>query len=256
LLLGCFYSREYLSLIVFKMIIRHADLASCLQAVTGLNLTLGQGCRILFPSYDLEIFPSAIFKLLNQPTVEAVEPAPLPPTYVDREVLPNLAQKAHYDELTELFISNYQDAPTDEQRRQAFLDYRRSVTDLRLHIIQPIAEQDIDDQTALIYGGLHIPGCVSIDRPDGRHYIVDLLVHYSHPVSPEELRLRERRVTCKKILRYYVPGLDDARWQQQNQQRQSLDADGWRTLIAHRLEFKYGLLRPHQETVTMHRKIV
>lgn len=216
---------------ICRMIIKHSDLLSCLETIEKLGLAIGDNCQIQFPSYNLLVFTEAIPSILaNQPAL-SLPPVPRPPETIDRQIELIPQHQERYSELSEHFAEQYGNAFNDQQRQDALKDFQMAVELLRLHILTPIVQADIQGLRALVYGQMAGINLICLNQPDGRKYNVDVLVHLAHPHSAEELHLRERRVHCQRILRYHLPPLDSGAWQKQNQPERRLDATGWREML-------------------------
>lgn len=108
---------------------------------------------------------------------------------------------------------------------------------LRLRVIRHLAQADVIANDTAVYGG-SLDGARSLEAPTGEVIRVERLIHLTHPVSPEDLYLREHNIHCSSIFRYRCPGLDDGDWHTQNEPRDRLDAIGYRHLL---LERNHGL---------------
>lgn len=132
------------------------------------------------------------------------------------------------------FLEAWQDANGDQDvLRQAQANRQRLRRKLRLDFLDSIIRRSVVGGDTLIYG-LEVNGAVCLEEADGNTHEVEVLIHATHPASPEDLYLRERQVQCDRILRWRIPGLDDGDWMRQNEPRETLDAKAWRRLLSDR----------------------
>ena len=108
--------------------------------------------------------------------------------------------------------------------------FRRS---LRLRVIRHVAQGDVIANDTVVYGGA-LEGARLLEAPTGETVRALRLIHLTHPVSPEDLYLREHNIHCSSIFRYRCPGLDDGDWHTQNEPRERLDAMSYRHLLMER----------------------
>lgn len=128
------------------------------------------------------------------------------------------------------FIDDYANAQTKDQQLgavQAWKDYRNK---LRIDLITPIAQGHVIHGHTCCYGGT-LEGAQTLTEITGEQIRCDRLIHLTHPVSPEDLLMRESRVWCSSIVRYRVPGLDDAAWVAQNEPLQDINPETYRELL-------------------------
>lgn len=110
-------------------------------------------------------------------------------------------------------------------------DYRRR---LRESIIHDYAQGDVVHGNTYCYGG-DLDGATRLDDPTGETIRCDRLIHYTHPVNPEDLQLREAAIWCTEVYRYYIPGLDDGPWAAQNEPLQAINPESYRELLLARV---------------------
>jgi hypothetical protein len=132
------------------------------------------------------------------------------------------------------FIQAMADADDDSQaQRRALENWQNARRQMRLNIIHEYAQGDVVHGNTYCYGG-DLNGAHQLDTPTGEIIRCDRLIHYTHPVNPEDLWLREASVWCREIYRYHIPGLDDGPWQTQNEPLQQLYPDSYRELLVAR----------------------
>ena len=205
------------------------SLLSGLEKINRLSLTLGQDCQI-WPDHIL-LDLGAIDRLKAPPTTQ---PEFIQTTRRDVEIQLSPESNLQSLQIDAEFTRDWANAEGDrELERIARAKHLRAKAELREQIITPYVLEECMAGKILLYGGdILLAYCLPF--PDGRAWTVDTLIHFSHPGSPEELYVRERRVTAREIIRYRVPGLDDAAWERQNEPRGMLDAIGWRELLLNR----------------------
>ncbi|MGL5060789.1 MAG: hypothetical protein ACRC62_12505 [Microcoleus sp.] len=178
---------------------------------------------------DFELAEKAFIDRIppNDSETKASELSHHRPTRIDRTIPLNLEQSAEWTSITLDFAGRYLQSTNPAEQEKIAEDRTTAARLFRWNVIKSILEMDmIEDH--IIYGG-DFPQ--SIPFPDGIHRSAIALIHASHPANAEELHLRESQVTCDRIIRYRVPGLDDADWIRQDNQRDSLDSIGWRKLL-------------------------
>jgi hypothetical protein len=223
-----------------SVVIPHHSLLECLQTIQRLKLVLGRDCQF-DESFDLRIPLQTVDRLLedglNQPDLTSPVKTLLTTTAerIDRviDLIPDLQLKAL--QISNQFQADW--AAAGDDRGMERLARRRQLEaqrELRLEAIAPYVMADIVYGSTLLYG-LRFEGVIPLQYPDGKAYVVKSLIHQSHPATPEDLYLREVRAVAEKIYRYRVPGLDDGDWFRQNEPRSTLDAQGWRKLLAARI---------------------
>ena len=200
-----------------------------LSKINTLGLTLGKDCAIAPDHILLDL--DTIDRLKAPPTTQ---PEFIQTTRRDVEIQLSPDSNLQSLQIDAEFTQDWANAEGDrELERIARAKHIKAKAELREQIITPYVLEDCLEGDVLLYGGdILLAYCRSF--PDGRAWTVDKLIHFSHPGSPEELYARERRVTAREIIRYRVPGLDDADWERQNEPREMLDAIGWRELLLNR----------------------
>lgn len=190
------------------MFIPTDSLERSLNVINQLNLTLGQDCTLEFGGV-------AIAVPLNQRIDYDII---LTPDQLNR--LSGLGLKLEAD-LT---------AAGDDVNAQidAAIAFGKAKTQLRNEIVKPMISDIASKAKSMLIYPSQIP------YPDGRSHFVESLIHYTHPASPEELWLREHRVTCRFIYRFHVVELDDAEWAAQNEPRLEWSDRVWRNVLAAR----------------------
>lgn len=128
-------------------------------------------------------------------------------------------------------LAENEDLQTQRRALQDWQAYRRR---LRLSIIHDYAQGDVVHGNTYCYGG-DLDGATRLDTPTGEAIHCDRLIHYTHPVNPEDLYLREARVWCAEVYRYHIPTLDDGPWAAQNEPRQDITPESYRELLLARI---------------------
>lgn len=208
-----------------------------LKAILGHTARLKDGLKL---SVDLNhidtLIESSMEKKARSRSQFEIPPSAIPPVErIDRVIFMTAEHQLELlkiDTEYEMAFSNADGVwERIEKAREEHLAAKRH---LRLDILAVFVSIDTSGLT-LIYGDRLFDSAVVLDNPDGRARTVDTLIHYTHPVSPEELYLREQRVSAKRIIRYQVPGLDDGDWMRQDEPQSDLDADAFRKIIRDRL---------------------
>ena len=120
-----------------------------------------------------------------------------------------------------------------DAQAKALVEWQRFRRKLRLRIIRHLAQGDVIANDTVVYGE-PLEGARLIDQPTGERIRVMRLIHLTHPVSPEDLYLREHNIHCSTIYRYRTIGLDDSDWLRQNEPRNRMDAIAYRHLLLER----------------------
>lgn len=195
--------------------ISHNSLLDCVTRVTKLGCTLGQDCTIqnnnLVVNLDW-IDQRIIEDLESQP--QPTEP-PAPTQRIDRELMIDDDSKQQILLIEAEYLEAYTAANGVYRVCADALNVRsRKLQAIRDAIVKRYVPFDISGET-LIYGpDIFKAQCLAY--PDGRSRHLRTLIHFTHPRSAEELMIRESRITAERIVRYRVPGLDDAEWMRQN----------------------------------------
>lgn len=179
---------------------------------------------------DFELAEKAFIDRIPSPPSETKpsESSHHAPTRIDRSIPLNMEQSAEWTNITLDFAGRYLRSTNPAEQEKIAEDRATVARQFRWGVIKSIVEMDkIAD--SIVFGG-DFPD--SIDFPDGTHRHATVLIHASHPANAEELYLRESQTTCDRIIRYRVPGLDDADWIRQDNQRDTLDSIGWRKLLS------------------------
>ena len=213
--------------------ITHSSLEQAFLSLSRLGLKLGNHCKIIKPNYTIEIDLEAIDQVIEQELKRRANSHPAPqepePERIDQWVaLPQQAKirlmklEADFLRATQLGVSG----------PEAIATLNHGKATLRTEIVLPFAQAHVSGST-LVYGG-QLEGATTIEA-DGRAATCDTLIHFSHPVNPEDLAIRERRITCNKIVRLQVEALDDIAWLKQNQPLHwPLNSRDWRNLLLDR----------------------
>ncbi|MBD2019323.1 hypothetical protein H6F43_03885 [Leptolyngbya sp. FACHB-36] len=195
----------------------------------------GRDCFLL-DHFNLRVSLDVVDRMISRSLERSTPPpphvlTPAPPERIDRTIDLTQAQQLQLLEIDLQFQSDWIASENREAERAARRSWQQAKEMLRRQVITPLITADATGST-LIYGfGHHASSITVLDSPDGKRYQVDTLIHASHPVSPEDLYLRELRVEAGRIIRYRIPGLDDAAWMKQNEPRGPLDPQAWRSLL-------------------------
>jgi hypothetical protein len=217
--------------------IPHTSLESALETAEYFGATFGKDCLLEPESHNLRIsldlVDTKIVEDLERSPASPSTPQKFSPTRTDFTLELDTASQARLAEIELVYLQEWEAANGDRTAQQsAYRDRQSAIRQLRLQFLSSLVEPAANGGT-LIYGGW-FPNAVSLDYPDGQWRQVETLIHFAHPISPEDLYLRECRVSCDRIIRYHIPGLDDAEWIRQNEPRQRLDAAKWRSLLLQR----------------------
>lgn len=143
------------------------------------------------------------------------------PERIDREIVLTDADQLNVLQAKADFLNS-------TNKQQGYKQMRSSHEAIRTTIVLRNLPLDIQGHT-IIYGLSH-PQAESIGC-DGIPRSCNTLIHGSHALSPEDEYLRERQITCDRIVRYFIPGLDDAQWSLINQPlRWPMTIQEWRLL--------------------------
>jgi hypothetical protein len=217
--------------------IPHDDLKSAFDTLSRLGLIAGPDATVDLDG-TIHILPATADRLVEAHIHNRADPAPPPtltapprPRRQDRRIiLPPWAENKLL-QLHRAFLALANDAGDDIQAiRKAQCQWQHSRCRLRKAIIHDYAQADVVHGNTYCYGA-DLDGAHRLDQPTGEVIRCDRLIHYTHPVSPEDLALREARVWCVEVYRYHIPGLDDAQWQAQNEPLQPLTPDSYRELL-------------------------
>jgi hypothetical protein len=216
-----------------SIVIPHHSLIEALETATALNGRFGQDC-FLEANYALKLPLAFIQKCNGQPEINPV-PCQRCPVRLDRVIELEPEQQARFAEIQLAYAQDWEIAAGNRYQQQlARRKYHQLKQVFRSEVLTPLVDMEISAGVTLIYGGFFFDALCQ-DAPDGRFYTVETLIHFSHPVSSEDLHLRERRVECDRIIRYRILGVDDAEWIRQNEPRRALNAEMWRELLVTRL---------------------
>ncbi len=208
-------------------------MVEALETAQALNGKFGQDCFLL-PDHSLSLPLTFIQQCLQTSAQPDPEPCKRCPTRLDREIELDPKQQAQLLEIQAIYQQDWVAAAGNPYRRRlARRKLHQLKLKLRAEVLTPLVDLEITPGVTLVYGGFFLDALCQ-HAPDGRSYTVETLIHFTHPVSAEDLFLREHRVQCDRILRYRIPGLDDAEWMRQNEPRQTLDAQAWRALLLKR----------------------
>jgi hypothetical protein len=221
--------------------ISHADLKSAFATLQQLGLKPGPDATVALDG-TVAILPGTCDRLVEAyisdrpPVVAPAVPAARPvPHRHDRRV--NLPQWAELRLLQRhrAFLAAVNEAGEDAiARRRALADWQDYRRRLRLSIIHDYAQGDVVHGNTYCYGG-ELDGAHQLDQPTGETIRCDRLIHYTHPVNPEDLHLREANVWCAEIYRYHMPGLDDGPWAAQNEPLQAITPESYREMLVLRI---------------------
>lgn len=156
-----------------------------------------------------------------------------PPERIDRVILLDNSQEIERAQIELNFLEAWDAAKGNPDAQiEAYEQQKRERRELRLRAIAPFVQLDILPERTLVYGTGEFDFAECIPRYDGMPRQVHTLIHHTHPVLPEELWLREHKVTAERIIRYRIKGLDDAEWDRQNQPRGEIDVKTLRGIVA------------------------
>lgn len=164
---------------------------------------------------------------------------------IDNAIAQILKDKSPQPILSEALRENFYITPGSEARNEYIAtqrqyvaqeisheDYRAQRREIRQKILGKFLPLHIDPtQHNLIYG-LNISGCKPAIA-DGAPRRCDLLIHATHPVSSEDLWLREQGIEAKTITHAIVLGFDEPFMQRWNDLSPSIPmtAEQWRKLL-------------------------
>lgn len=220
-----------------SMEIPHNDLKSAFATLARMGLKAGADATVALDG-TVTLLPAACDRLIevyihsrgDDPESQPIEP-PAKPQHLRRDrrvLLPQWAELKLIDRHRAFIVALGQDDVIDiTAAHQEFKDYRRR---LRLNVIHDYAQGDVVTGNTYCYGG-QLEGATPLETPTGEIIRCDRLIHCTHPVSPEDLYLREANVWCSEIYRYYVPGLDDGEWIAQNEPLQAINPESYRELL-------------------------
>lgn len=190
----------------------------------------------------IHILDEAIDRLIQVYLRNQLQPQPLPPAsdpYRQDRVIPMpIWSQTLFLKHQRSFIQAMNDAGDDlGDQAKAIAAWQLFRRKLRLRIIRHLAQGDVIPNDTVVYGGA-LDGARLLEAPTGEPIRVERLIHLTHPVSPEDLYLREYNIHCRSIYRYRCPGLDDGDWLAHNEPRDRLDSRSYRQLL---LERNHGL---------------
>lgn len=205
--------------------------------MSRLGLTAGPDATVELNG-TVHILPAAADRLIEAHIHNRTDPAPPPifaapprPRRQDRRIILPQWAETKLLQLHRAFLALANEAGDDTQAiRKAQQQWQAHRLRLRNAVIHDYAQADVVYGNTYCYGG-DLEGAHRLDQPTGEAIRCDRLIHYTHPVNPEDLALREARVWCTEIYRYHLPGLDDAQWQAQNEPLQQLTPDSYRELL-------------------------
>jgi hypothetical protein len=122
------------------------------------------------------------------------------------------------------FGRKYREADGIKARSRVIADQEATAKQFRMRVLEGLIKADTLTGAIVFGDGFS----EALRRPDGLHRYGTVLIHASHPANAEELYLRESQCTVDRIIRYRVPGLDDAEWMRQDEPRETMDAIAWR----------------------------
>jgi hypothetical protein len=159
----------------------------------------------------------------------APEPSENPaiPTRIDRTYPLSETDQAEWIQIGMEFGRRYREAQSLSERSQVISDQEAIAKQFRMRVLKPLIEADMVGDPIVF--GTGFPDALL--RPDGLHRYGGVLIHASHPLNAEELYLRESQCTVSQIIRYRIPGLDDAEWIRQNEPRETMDTIAWRKYV-------------------------
>lgn len=175
---------------------------------------------------DLALAEQIMIDGMNEPKPEpTIEKAP--PVRIDRVYNLSPADQDEWIQIGLDFGRKYRAAQSTKERAKVIADQEATAKQFRMRVLEGLIK--VDMVTGTIVFGDGFPE--ALRRPDGLHRYGTVLIHASHPQSAEELYLRESQCTVDRIIRYRVPGLDDAAWMRQDEPREMMDVIGWRAYV-------------------------
>jgi hypothetical protein len=151
-----------------------------------------------------------------------------PPIRIDRTYHLSPEDQSEWLQIGMEFGRKYREADGIKERAKVIADQEATAKQFRMRVLEGLIKADT--LTGAIVFGDGFPE--ALRRPDGLHRFGTVLIHASHPANAEELYLRESQCTVDRIIRYRVPGLDDAAWMRQDEPRGIMDVIGWRKYVA------------------------
>ena len=216
------------------------NLLSTVTKLNELKLIIGRDCKLEGRTIvvTLDAIDKVLEDYLNEQEVEEIPQRETVRT--DRVIHMTDAVRLELLAVEASFVRDWNAAEAERVLEQIAIDDRRiAKQQLRSRILLPHVLNDIDPASTIVYGdGIEVCPCLEV--PDGKERSVEKLIHYAHPCSPEELKLRESRIIANEIIRYRVPGLDDAEWMRQNEPIVQLN---WRELVKERIKNGVGTPR-------------
>ena len=115
-------------------------------------------------------------------------------------------------------------------------EYRTQRSEIRQQVLGTFLPMHVNPAKHNLIYGLSLDGCKRAIA-DGSPRKCDRLIHATHPVSSEDLWLREQGIEAATIIHAIVVGFDESAVQQWNDLSPSipLPADRWRNLLQARL---------------------
>lgn len=175
---------------------------------------------------DLELAEQVMVDGIGQNQPEPVIQK-APPVRLDRAYPLSVEESSEWLQISMEFAYKYRAAQSIEERARAIADQEATTKQFRMRVLEPLIK--VDTITGAIVFGDGFPE--ALRQPDGLHRYGTVLIHASHPRNAEELYLRESQCTVDRIIRYRVPGLDDAAWMRQDEPREMMDVIGWRKYL-------------------------
>jgi hypothetical protein len=216
------------------IVLPHTSTSEAIDTAQSFGGVFGKDCFLQSDNslkIALDLIDDLIVQELRTPPAAPVAIPQEEPTRIDRTISMDMAQEIQLAQIEVDFLADWETAQGDRAAENAAFKKRAIAKKmLRSRVLTPLVQMELSPESNLAYGGF-FDRATCLDWPDGKARTAHTLIHFSHPSSPEELWLREQRVNCRLILRYQIPGLDDAEWIRQNEPRQDLDCSGWRSLL-------------------------
>jgi hypothetical protein len=216
-----------------SILLSKPNLLDAVKTATKLGLSIGEYCTVSADglAVDLDWLDQLLESDLATPNTPVESSKPAEPTRITRTVELTSEQSLAHEEIQLRFAQNYAEAQgNDAQRAIAVQARKQDLAAFRQQVLAPLAQADVIQGRSLVYG-YPLNGAELI-AVDGQKRITHRLIHFTNAVSAEDLKLREYRVEAVEIIRYRIPGVDDAEWMAMDDVLHwPMDVEGWRSLL-------------------------